>query len=140
MRELTGKVHPLTVDLTTEDVGDLKTKVHAATGVALDAQCLNVEGGDGEPLDRRWEEAGRVRAGLESGALVHMTMQDEEQAAARREQREAERAAWLAEVAEGTRGPRRRRQRGTTFDDRRSCAAALGGRLKLAGWLPLGGR
>jgi len=139
VRELTGKVHSLTVDLASEDVDDLKVKVHAATGAAPDAQCLNVEGGDGEPLDDGERKLGEC-AGLESGALVHMTMKDEEQAAARREQREAERAAWLAEVAEGTRGPRRRRQRGTTFDDRRSCAAALGGRPKLAVWLPLGGR
>ena len=40
--------------------------------------------------------------GLASGALVHLTMKDEEQGRARREQREVERAAWQAELRGGS--------------------------------------
>jgi hypothetical protein len=95
VRDITGKVHALTVDLTNEGVANLKTKVQAVTGATPDAQCLTVEGGDGQPLEDGTQKLSAC-VGLESGALVHLTMQDEEQGRARREEREAEREAWLA--------------------------------------------
>jgi hypothetical protein len=55
VREFTGKIHPLAVDVNRsgldQAVSDLKAKVQTATGVTPDAQCLIIEGGDGKPLD-----------------------------------------------------------------------------------------
>ena len=86
--EFSGNVHPLVINLN-KDVGDLQAKVQSATGATPDAQCLTVEGGDGQPLDD-WTQKLSECVGLESGALVHLTMQDEEQGKARREEREGE--------------------------------------------------
>jgi hypothetical protein len=109
VREFTGKIHPLAVDVNRsgldQDVSDLKAKVQTATGVTPDAQCLIIEGGDGKPLD---DDTKKLRAcvGLKSGALVHLTMQDEEKGRARREEhkvaREAKEAKWLAKVRVGS--------------------------------------
>ena len=97
VREFTGTVHPVIVDLSTEDVNSLKVKVQAVTGTVPDAQCLVVEGGDGKPVEDGTQKL-RYCAGLESGALVHMAMQDEEQARVRRAEREAEQAVWIADL------------------------------------------
>ena len=86
--EFTGNVHPLVINLN-KDVGDLQAKVQTATGATPDAQCLTVEGGDGQPLEDGTQKLSEC-VGLESGALVHLTMQDEEQGKARREEREGE--------------------------------------------------
>ena len=80
VREFTGKAYPLTVDLSTEDVSKLKTKVQAANGASTDAPRLTVEGGDGKPLE---------------DVTQKLTMLDEEKG-------EVERAAWPAELAMGS--------------------------------------
>ena len=98
--EFTGNVHPLVINLD-KDVGDLQAKVQAATGATPDAQCLTVEGGDGQPLEDETQKLSEC-VGLESGALVHLTMQDEEQGKARREEREGEHRTWLAGLIVGS--------------------------------------
>ena len=89
VREFTGKVLPFSVE---DNVSDLKAKVQTATGAPSDAQRLIVEGGDGKPLEDGTQRLSEC-VGLESGALVHLIMQDEGQGRARREAREATREA-----------------------------------------------